>query len=219
MLAFCWRKPKVVVKKLHICVKRAGIELWCQQIGDLTITLRFAPGAMRPEARKREALKPTFAPWALPGKLGAKAVHGRAGRRAKKVPWASAIRDTIVRGSIGGQAAIPLPGDRQLSLKKVDASLGVKSGRMAGPWGIERLVGLSGAVSGMLNRRLDIPTYLDRGSPRPGSEGCQMTVPVPEGPAPWSTRYGCWMGRRAVAFAIFAAPRVSFSVALTALMP
>jgi Cys-tRNA(Pro)/Cys-tRNA(Cys) deacylase len=60
-------------------------------------------------------------------------------------------------------ALVVIPGDRQLSLKKVGGVLGDKNVQMANERDVQRVTGYQvGAVSVLGFRRDDIPSYLDR---------------------------------------------------------
>jgi Cys-tRNA(Pro)/Cys-tRNA(Cys) deacylase len=82
------------------------------------------------------------------------------------VPVAWVVKAMIVRGSGPGQdfALVVVPGDRQLSLKKVAAALGDKGVSLAQARDVERITGYQvGAVSVLGYRRGELPSYLDQG--------------------------------------------------------
>jgi Cys-tRNA(Pro)/Cys-tRNA(Cys) deacylase len=85
------------------------------------------------------------------------------------VPVAWVVKAMILRRSeaaSGGRGAfvlVVIPGDRQLSLKKVGAVLGDKNVAMAGQRDVQRVTGFQvGAVSVLGFRRDDVQSYLDR---------------------------------------------------------
>ena len=79
------------------------------------------------------------------------------------VPVAWVVKAMIVQGSDRSFALVVVPGDRQLSLKKVGAALGDKHVAMAQGRDVQRVTGYQvGAVSVLGFRRDDVPSYLDR---------------------------------------------------------
>jgi Cys-tRNA(Pro)/Cys-tRNA(Cys) deacylase len=79
------------------------------------------------------------------------------------VPLAWVVKAMIVQRSSGGFSLVVIPGDRQLSLKKVGAVLGDKHVAMAGQRDVQRVTGYPvGAVSVLGYRRDDVDSYLDR---------------------------------------------------------
>ena len=82
------------------------------------------------------------------------------------VPVAWVVKAMIVQGSGPGRdfALVVVPGDRQLSLKKVAAALGDKGVSLAQARDVERVTGYQvGAVSVLGYRRGELPSYLDQG--------------------------------------------------------
>lgn len=79
------------------------------------------------------------------------------------VPVAWVVKAMIVQGSGGRFSLVVIPGDLQLSLKKVGAALGDKNLAMAQPRDVQRVTGYQvGAVSVLGYRRDDVPSYLDQ---------------------------------------------------------
>jgi Cys-tRNA(Pro)/Cys-tRNA(Cys) deacylase len=79
------------------------------------------------------------------------------------VPVAWVVKAMIVQRSDGQFALIVIPGDRQLSLKKVGGTLNDKGLSLAQARDVERVTGYQvGAVSVIGFRRPDTPTYFDR---------------------------------------------------------
>ena len=80
------------------------------------------------------------------------------------VPVAWVVKAMIVRCTNGSFVLVVVPGDRQLSLKKVGAILGDKGVALAQGRDVERVTGFQvGAVSVLGYRRDDVPGYLDQG--------------------------------------------------------
>ncbi len=80
------------------------------------------------------------------------------------VPVAWVVKAMIVQKSDRNFALIVIPGDKQLSLKKVGKALGDKNVQIADRRDVQRVTGYQvGAVSVLGFRRDDIPAYLDRG--------------------------------------------------------
>jgi Cys-tRNA(Pro)/Cys-tRNA(Cys) deacylase len=78
------------------------------------------------------------------------------------VPVAWVVKAMIVQRSDGSFVLVVIPGDRQLSLKKVGSMLGDKKVSLADQRDVERVTGYQvGAVSVLGYRRDDIPSYLD----------------------------------------------------------
>jgi len=79
------------------------------------------------------------------------------------LPVAWVVKAMIIQRSEGGFALVAIPGDRQLSLKKVGKVLGDKNVQMANQRDVQRVTGYQvGAVSVLGFRRDDIPSYLDQ---------------------------------------------------------
>lgn len=79
------------------------------------------------------------------------------------VPVAWVVKTMIVQRSDRGFALVVVPGDRQLSLKKVGVVLGDKNVVMAQGRDVQRVTGYQvGAVSVLGYRRDDITGYLDQ---------------------------------------------------------
>ncbi len=79
------------------------------------------------------------------------------------VPVSWVVKAMIVQHSGGNFALVVVPGDRQLSLKKVGAVLGDKNVAMAQGRDVQRVTGYQvGAVSVMGFRRDNVPSYLDQ---------------------------------------------------------
>jgi Cys-tRNA(Pro)/Cys-tRNA(Cys) deacylase len=79
------------------------------------------------------------------------------------VPVAWVIKAMIVRRSDGGFVLVVIPGDRQLSLKKVGAVLGDKNVALAHERDVQRVTGYQvGAVSVLGFRRQDVASYVDQ---------------------------------------------------------
>ena len=79
------------------------------------------------------------------------------------VPVAWVVKAMIVQRSDRGFALVVVPGDRQLSLKKVGVVLGDKNVAMAQGRDVQRVTGYQvGAVSVLGYRRDDVPGYLDQ---------------------------------------------------------
>jgi hypothetical protein len=73
------------------------------------------------------------------------------------------VKAMIVERSAGGFTPVVIPGDRQLSLKKLGAVLGDKNVAMAGPRDVQRVTGYPvGAVSVLGYRRDDVDKTVDR---------------------------------------------------------
>jgi Cys-tRNA(Pro)/Cys-tRNA(Cys) deacylase len=80
------------------------------------------------------------------------------------VPVAWVVKAMILQRSDRSFVLVVIPGDCQLSLKKVGAVLGDKNPAMAQQRDVERVTGYQvGAVSVLGFRRDDIPSYLDEG--------------------------------------------------------
>jgi Cys-tRNA(Pro)/Cys-tRNA(Cys) deacylase len=79
------------------------------------------------------------------------------------VPVAWVVKAMIVQGSDRSFSLVVIPGDLQLSLKKIGAVLGDKNVAMAQPRDVQRVTGYQvGAVSVLGYRRDDVPSYLDQ---------------------------------------------------------
>lgn len=79
------------------------------------------------------------------------------------VPVAWVVKAMIVQGSDGSFSLVVIPGDQQLSLKKVGAILGDKNVAMAQQRDVQRVTGYQvGAVSVLGYRRDDVASYLDQ---------------------------------------------------------
>lgn len=79
------------------------------------------------------------------------------------VPVAWVVKAMIVQCSDRSFSLVVIPGDKQLSLKKVGGALGDKNVRMATQRDVQRVTGYQvGAVSVLGFRRDDIPSYLDQ---------------------------------------------------------
>ena len=79
------------------------------------------------------------------------------------VPVAWVVKAMIVQTSDRKFVLVVIPGDMQLSLKKVGALLGDKNMQMANQRDVQRVTGFQvGAVSVMGYRRDDIPGYVDQ---------------------------------------------------------
>jgi len=79
------------------------------------------------------------------------------------VPVAQVVKAMIVQRSDRSFVLVVLPGDRQLSLKKLSAALDDKNAALAQTRDVERVTGYPvGAVSVLGYRRADVPAYLDR---------------------------------------------------------
>ena len=79
------------------------------------------------------------------------------------VPVAWVVKAMIVQGSDRSFSLVVIPGDLQLSLKKIGAVLGDKNVDMAQPRDVQRVTGYQvGAVSVLGYRRDDVPSYLDQ---------------------------------------------------------
>ena len=80
------------------------------------------------------------------------------------VPVAWVVKAMIVQRSDRGFALFVIPGDRQLSMKKVAAALDDKNAALAQARDVQRVTGYQvGAVSVLGYRRDDMPVYLDEG--------------------------------------------------------
>ena len=80
------------------------------------------------------------------------------------VPVGWVVKAMIVQRSDGSFALVVIPGDRQLSLKKIGTRLGDKNVQMASQRDVQRVTGYQvGAVSVLGYRRDDVPAYLDEG--------------------------------------------------------
>ncbi|HSR29289.1 MAG TPA: YbaK/EbsC family protein [Anaerolineae bacterium] len=79
------------------------------------------------------------------------------------VPVAWVVKAMIVQRSDRSYALVVIPGDLQLSLKKIGAVLGDKNVAMAQQRDVQRVTGYQvGAVSVLGYRRDDIPSYIDQ---------------------------------------------------------
>jgi Cys-tRNA(Pro)/Cys-tRNA(Cys) deacylase len=79
------------------------------------------------------------------------------------IPVAWVVKAMIVQRSDRNFSLFVIPGDRQLSLKKVGAELGDKNVVLAEARDVERVTGYQvGAVSVIGYRRTDVLSYLDR---------------------------------------------------------
>jgi Cys-tRNA(Pro)/Cys-tRNA(Cys) deacylase len=79
------------------------------------------------------------------------------------VPVAWVVKAMIVQRSDRSFALVVIPGDMQLSLKKVGAALGDKNVTLAQQRDVQRITGYQvGAVSVFGFRRTDVPSYVDR---------------------------------------------------------
>lgn len=79
------------------------------------------------------------------------------------VPVSWVVKAMIIQRSDRSFALVVIPGDRQLSLKKVGAVLGDKSVALAPHRDVERVTGFQvGAVSVLGYRRDDIPSFVDQ---------------------------------------------------------
>jgi Cys-tRNA(Pro)/Cys-tRNA(Cys) deacylase len=79
------------------------------------------------------------------------------------VPVAWVVKAMIIQGSDRSFSLVVIPGDLQLSLKKIGAVLGDKNVAMAQPRDVQRVTGYQvGAVSVLGYRRDDVPSYLDQ---------------------------------------------------------
>jgi Cys-tRNA(Pro)/Cys-tRNA(Cys) deacylase len=79
------------------------------------------------------------------------------------VPVAWVVKAMIVQRSDRGFVLVVIPGDKQLSLKKVGSLLGDKNVQMANQRDVQRVTGYQvGAVSVLGYRRDDIPGYVDQ---------------------------------------------------------
>jgi Cys-tRNA(Pro)/Cys-tRNA(Cys) deacylase len=79
------------------------------------------------------------------------------------IPVAWVVKAMIVQRFDRSFALVVIPGDRQLSLKKVGAILGDKNVALAQQRDVQRITGYQvGAVSVLGYRRDDIPSYLDQ---------------------------------------------------------
>jgi Cys-tRNA(Pro)/Cys-tRNA(Cys) deacylase len=73
------------------------------------------------------------------------------------------VKAMIVRRSDRSFVLVVIPGDRQLSLKKVGTALGDKNVVLAQARDVQRITGYRvGAVSVLGFRRDDVPSYLDQ---------------------------------------------------------
>jgi Cys-tRNA(Pro)/Cys-tRNA(Cys) deacylase len=80
------------------------------------------------------------------------------------VPLAQVLKAMIVRCSDRSFALVVVPGDKRLSLNKVQAALGDKGLEMAAARDVQRVTGFRvGAVSVLGFRRPDIAAYVDQG--------------------------------------------------------
>ena len=80
------------------------------------------------------------------------------------VPVAWVVKAMIVQRSDRSFVLVVVPGHRQLSLKKVGATLGEKNLALAQARDVQRVTGYQvGAVSVLGFRRDDVPVYLDQG--------------------------------------------------------
>ena len=79
------------------------------------------------------------------------------------VPVAWVVKAMIVQRSDRGFALVVIPGDLQLSLKKVGSVVGDKNVAMAQQRDVQRVTGYQvGAVSVLGYRRDDVPAYVDQ---------------------------------------------------------
>jgi Cys-tRNA(Pro)/Cys-tRNA(Cys) deacylase len=79
------------------------------------------------------------------------------------VPVAWVVKAMIVQRSDRGFVLVVIPGDLQLSLKKIGGELGDKNVAMAQQRDVQRVTGYQvGAVSVLGYRRNDVPGYLDQ---------------------------------------------------------
>ncbi len=79
------------------------------------------------------------------------------------VPVSWVVKAMIVQYSGSSFALVVVPGDRQLSLKKIGAVLGNKNVAMAQGRDVQRVTGYQvGAVSVLGFRRDNVPSYLDQ---------------------------------------------------------
>jgi Cys-tRNA(Pro)/Cys-tRNA(Cys) deacylase len=80
------------------------------------------------------------------------------------VPVAWVVKAMIVRRDKRDFVLVVIPGDKQLSLKKVAEALGEKDVSLASERDVQRVTGFQvGAVSVTGFRREDIPGYVDQG--------------------------------------------------------
>jgi Cys-tRNA(Pro)/Cys-tRNA(Cys) deacylase len=80
------------------------------------------------------------------------------------VPVAGVVKAMIVQRSKRDCALVAIPGDRQLSLKKVAEALGEKNIAMASERDVQRVTSFQvGAVSVVGFRRKNIAGYVDQG--------------------------------------------------------
>jgi Cys-tRNA(Pro)/Cys-tRNA(Cys) deacylase len=101
------------------------------------------PYVPRPQARKQ------FTADGVAGDLG--------------IPVAWVVKAMIVRCSDRSFVLVVIPGDRQLSLKKVGAAVGDKKVEMAQQRDVQRVTGYQvGAVSALGFRRDDVPSLVDQ---------------------------------------------------------
>ena len=79
------------------------------------------------------------------------------------VPVAWVVKAMIVQRSDRGFALVVIPGDLQLSLKKVGSVLGDKNVALAQQRDVQRVTGYQvGAVSVLGYRRDDVPSFVDQ---------------------------------------------------------
>ena len=79
------------------------------------------------------------------------------------VPVGWVVKAMIVQRSDRQFVLVVIPGDRQLSLKKVGTTLNDKNMALAGERDVQRITGYQvGAVSVLGFRRDDVPSYLDQ---------------------------------------------------------
>jgi Cys-tRNA(Pro)/Cys-tRNA(Cys) deacylase len=79
------------------------------------------------------------------------------------IPVAWVVKAMIVQPADRTFALVVIPGDLQLSLKKVGAVLGDKHVKLAGQRDVQRVTGYQvGAVSVLGFRRDDVPSYIDK---------------------------------------------------------
>lgn len=79
------------------------------------------------------------------------------------VPVAWVVKAMIVQCTDRSFALVVIPGDRQLSLKKLGSVLGDKGVVLAGQRDVKRVTGYQvGAVSVLGYRRDDLPNYIDQ---------------------------------------------------------
>jgi Cys-tRNA(Pro)/Cys-tRNA(Cys) deacylase len=123
-------------------------------------------------AKKKKGIKTTMAMRALdekgvsyePRQQAHKQLTAEGVAEDLGVPVAWVVKAMIVQRSDRSFALFVIPGDRQLSLKKVSAALDDKNAVLARGRDVERVTGYRvGAVSVLGYRRDDIPGYVDEG--------------------------------------------------------